>query len=107
MFPSLAPVVATSLGAIKLPVAFVLFHGRYAQELVNCLFWVVDLDLLGIVVFVLDPDVTGLILVCILIFEVVTVISTVSSVWKEKWRDQYSSSPESCIKSSSSDILGA
>jgi hypothetical protein len=33
---------------------------------------IVDLDLLGIVVFVLDPDVTGLILVCILIFEVVT-----------------------------------
>ena len=78
MFPSSAPVVAIRPGANKLPVAFVLFHGRYAQELVNCLFWIVDLDLFGIVVFVLDSDITGLILVCILIFEVVTVISTVS-----------------------------
>lgn len=106
MFPSLAPVVAISLGANKLPIAFVLFHGRYAQELVDCLFWIVNLDLLGIVVFVLNSDVTGLVVVCILIFEVVTVVSTVSLVSKGKWRDQYSSSPESCIKSSSSDILG-
>lgn len=91
-------------GEKHVPLALVHFHQRYAQELVHGLLRVVHFHLLRIIVFVLDPDVAGFVLVRIFVFEVVTTRRQLS-LGKEYTERSYSSSPESCMKSSSSDIL--
>ena len=56
------------------PVAFVLFQGRYTQKLIDSLLWIIPLHLLGVVVFILDPDISRLIVVRILILEVISIV---------------------------------
>ena len=56
------------------PVAFVLLQGRYAQKLIDGLLRIIPLHLLGVVVFILDPDISRLIVVRILILEVISIV---------------------------------
>jgi len=57
--------------AASLPVALLLFKCPNAQKLIDRFFRIVDLHLLGIVVFVLDVDISTLIFVLVLVFEIV------------------------------------
>lgn len=59
--------------AAGIPIALLFFQSRYSQKLINGLLRIIHLDLLGIIVFILDPYISRLIIVGILIFEVVTV----------------------------------
>jgi hypothetical protein len=46
-----------------LPVAFVLLQGWHSQELIDGFFWIVRLDLFGIIVFILYPDVARVVII--------------------------------------------
>ena len=61
------------------PVAFVLLQGRYAQKLIDGLLRIIPLHLLGVVVFILDPDISRFIVVRIFILEVISVIQGLSA----------------------------
>jgi len=86
-----------------IPVCLLFLERRYAQELIYRRLWIVGLDLLRVVVFVLDVDIAVFLLVCVLVLEVVPKLVSLSS--KTRKRRTYSSSPESCMKSSSSDMI--
>lgn len=69
--------------------------------------------MLGIIIFVLDPNITGLVFVGVFVFEVISngpyllvlkLVKLVVQLGSEN-KGTYSSSPESCMKSSSSDIV--
>lgn len=101
----LYPVRHISLAASEdVPIALVFLQRRYAQELVNGRLRFVALQLLRIVVFVFDINIAALLLVVVFVLEVVSVPG------QARPRDgvlcTYSSS-ESCMKSSSSDILAS
>lgn len=57
----------------SVPITLFFFHRRYPEEFVDSLIRTVGLHLLGIVVFVLDADITGLFVVVIFILEVVSI----------------------------------
>lgn len=99
-------------GQRYVPVAFVLFQGRYTQKLIDGLLRIIPLHLLGVVVFILDPDISRLIVVRIFILEVISVIQSRSAIGclcltlgGGGGGRTYSSSPDSCMKSSSSDMV--
>lgn len=71
---------------MSLPVAFLLLHRRYTEKLIYGLLRVVNLDLFGIVVFVLDSDVPRLIFVCVFVFKVIP-RSSVSQHGKGRMED--------------------
>lgn len=84
-----------------------MLKGRDAQKLLHCLHRVIGLHLLGIVVFVFDANVASFILIFIFVFKVVTAGGmSVKSQKVITEKGTHSSSPESCMKSSS-DILAA
>lgn len=91
--------------ALESPFAFLFFQGRDTQELPNRLFRAGQFHLFGIVVFILDIDVTGVFVVVFLVLEVVPTCTLVSCHSSSARMLAYCSSSDSCIKSSSSDIL--
>lgn len=60
---------------INLPVTFILLQRGDSEKLFDCLFGVVDLYLFRIIVFVLDADVTRLVVVFILILKIIPIDS--------------------------------
>lgn len=62
------------------PVAFVFFQGRYTQKLIDGLLRIIPLHLLSVVVFILDPDISRLIVIRIFILEVIPVIQSRSVI---------------------------
>src|SRR5699024_2797288 len=65
--------ISFTIQATSIPIAFLFFQSRHPQKLINGLLRIIHLDLLGIIVFILDPDISRLVVVGILIFEVVAV----------------------------------
>lgn len=53
------------------PVSLLGLQGGHTEELINGVFWVVGLHLLGVVVLVFDIDVSTLLVIFVLVFEVV------------------------------------
>lgn len=88
---------------ISAPFVLVLLESRYPKKLLDGLLRVVVLDLLRIVVLVLDSNIPALIVVVVLVLEVIP--EAVSKERGERSGASYSSWSDSCIKSSSSDIV--
>jgi hypothetical protein len=62
------------LEPFEAPFALFLFERQYPQELLNRLVWIALLQLLCVVVFVLDIDIAGIIIVVFFVFKVVPVM---------------------------------
>lgn len=88
----------------RVPFRLFLLQCRHAQEFIYGRLGVVGLELFCIVVLVFDVDVATLLVVVILVFEVIPqgLVRYGDSVEASA---TYSSSPESCMKSSSSDMF--
>jgi hypothetical protein len=87
----------------SIPVPLLLFQRGDAQEFVYGPFRILALQLLRIVVFVFNVDITALLFVIVFVLEIITIAcQNAVSMWNN---GTYSSCSESCMKSSSSDIV--
>jgi hypothetical protein len=89
----------------RLPIALFVFQRRHTEELVYGVLGIILFDLLCIVVFILDPNVAGFIVIRSLVLKIISTTSSAIGNREVKPQKAYSSSPESCMKSSSSDML--
>ena len=91
------------LETFEAPVALVLLEGGNSQKLIDRLFWIVCLQLLSVIVLVLDVDIAALWFIVVFVFKVIPASMLASNLAGRL--DTYCSGSESCIKSSSSDIV--
>lgn len=85
------------------PFRLFLLQRGHAQKFIYGSLGVVGLELLCVVVLVLDIDIAALLVIVVFVFKIIPAAS--QRVYREYRRLTYSSSPESCMKSSSSDMF--